>query len=236
MPAVQTVFFSFGFSWNKGLGLGEMENLVQRFAGLFEPALITEMIQSGQEMQFKEGDVIIDYDRLIKGMPLVLDGTVRVMKRDEDNREILLYYVSSQESCTMAYTCCMELRKSEIRAVAETDVTLLSIPPEKLDEWLLRYPSWKTYVFQSFNQRFNELLKSVENIAFRKLDERSVDYLLQKSEVIGKRVLGVSHQQIAEELGTSRVVISRLLKHLENEGKVLLYRNELKIMPGLKEG
>lgn len=205
----------------------------QKLQPFLENDLIHEMFTSGQIMSFREGDVIIDYDKFIHGMPLVLQGTVRVMKRDDEGREILLYYVSASESCTMAYSCCMEARKSEIRAIADTDVELISIPHEKLDEWLLKYPSWKTYVFQSFNQRFNELLRSVESIAFKKLDERLVEYLKKKSSNTGSKVIGLSHQQIADELGTSRVVISRLLKHLENEGKVILYRNELKIMAGL---
>jgi CRP/FNR family transcriptional regulator len=210
-----------------------MEHLREKLAPFLEGALIDEMLKSSEILHFKEGTVIIDYDKFIKGMPMVLKGTVRVMKRDDEGREILLYYVSSSESCTMAYSCCMEARKSEIRAIADTDVELISIPHEKLDEWLIKYPSWKTYVFQSFNQRFNELLRSVESIAFKKLDERLVEYLKKKSTNTGSKVISLSHQQIADELGTSRVVISRLLKHLENEGKVILYRNELKIMAGL---
>lgn len=210
-----------------------MEKLKEKLGFVLENALIEEIQKSGQIMSFKEGEIIIDYDKFIKGMPLVIKGTVRVMKRDDEGREILLYYVSSSESCTMAYSCCMEDRKSEIQAIADTDVELISIPHEKLDEWLIKYPSWKTYVFQSFNLRFNELLRSVESIAFKKLDERLVEYLKRKSANTGSKVISLSHQQIADELATSRVVISRLLKHLENEGKLILYRNELKIMPGL---
>ncbi len=211
----------------------DMEELRQKLGPILEAALITDIEKSGQRMTFSEGDVIIDYDKYIKGMPLVLDGSIRVMSQDEDGREILLYYISSTESCTMAYSCCMESRKSEIRAIADTDVDLIMIPHEKLDSWLLQYPSWKTYVFHSFNHRFNEMLRSIESIAFKKLDERLVDYLKKKSAQTGKKVISLSHQQIAEEMATSRVVISRLLKQLENDGKVILYRNELKIMPGL---
>lgn len=210
--------------------ISTVENLRERLAPILEGALLDDIQKNAEVLTFKEGDVIIDYDKFIKGMPLVIKGTVRVMKRDDEGREILLYYVSASESCTMAYSCCMEARKSEIRAIADTDVELISIPHEKLDDWLLKYPSWKTYVFQSFNQRFNELLRSVESIAFKKLDERLVDYLKKKSANTGSKVISLSHQQIADELGTNRVVISRLLKHLENEGKVILYRNELKLL------
>ena len=132
----------------------------------------------------------------------------------------------------MAYACCMEAKLSEVKAVAEDNVELIKIPHEKLDEWLLKYPSWKSYIFKSFTLRFNELLRSLESIAFHKLDERLINYLKNKSKLSGKSSLQLSHNQIAEEMGTSRVVISRLLKQLENDKKLILYRNEIKLLSG----
>jgi CRP/FNR family transcriptional regulator, anaerobic regulatory protein len=207
-----------------------MQNLSEKLKHLLEPKLIDEIMLDGKLMNFKEGDIIIDYNKSIKFMPLIISGTIRVMRRDEEDREILLYYLSSNESCAMAYTCCMEARKSEIRAIAEDNVELIAIPHAKLDEWLVKYPSWKSYIFNSFTQRFNELLKSIESIAFHKLDERLVSYLKNKTKISGKSSIQLSHNQIAEEMGTSRVVISRLLKQLENDKKLLLYRNEIKLL------
>jgi CRP/FNR family transcriptional regulator len=126
-----------------------------------------------------------------------------------------------------------KLKKSEVRAIAEDDVELIAIPHLKLDEWLCKYPSWKNYIMHSFNERFIELLKTIDAIAFEKLDERLINYLKKKSEVFGKSALQLSHNQIAEEMGTSRVVISRLLKRLENDQKILLYRNEIKLLKAL---
>jgi CRP/FNR family transcriptional regulator len=207
-----------------------MEQLKHKLSMILEPNLVKEIEESGTMMSFKEGDVILDYDKNIRSMPLVLSGTIRVMRKDEEGREILLYYLSSNESCAMAYTCCMEARKSEIKAIADTPVEIVAIPHEKLDEWLIKYPSWKSYIFQSFTARFNELLKSLESVAFQKLDERLIRYLKNKTKVSGTMVVSLSHQQIADELGTNRVVVSRLLKLLENEKKVILYRNELKVL------
>jgi CRP/FNR family transcriptional regulator len=207
-----------------------MEQLKHKLSIILESKLVKEIEESGTIMSFKEGDVILDYDKNIRSMPLVLSGTIRVMRKDEEGREILLYYLSSNESCAMAYTCCMEARKSEIKAIADTPVEIVAIPHEKLDEWLIKYPSWKSYIFQSFTVRFNELLKSLESVAFQKLDERLIRYLKNKTKVSGKMVVSLSHQQIADELGTNRVVVSRLLKMLENENKVILYRNELKVL------
>lgn len=207
-----------------------MDELKKKLSQIFELKLIDEILESGKKLSFKEGEVIIDYSKKLRFMPLILSGTIRVMTRDEEDREILLYYLSTNESCAMAYACCMEDKKSEIRAIAEDAVDLIAIPHEKLDEWLIKYPSWKSYVFNSFTQRFNELLKSLESIAFQKLDERLIKYLKNKSKVSGKSSVQLSHNQIAEELGTSRVVISRLLKQLENDNKLVLYRNEIKLL------
>ena len=210
-----------------------MDEFKKRLSNFLEAPLVTEILDCWKLHDFKEGEVIIDYDKRIGSMPIVVSGTVRVMRKDEEWREILLYYLSNNESCAMAYTCCMEARRSEIKAIAETDITIIAIPHDKLDEWLTKYPSWKSYIFRSFTERFNELLKSVESIAFQKLDERLIRYLKNKTAASGKMVVSNSHQQIADELGTSRVVVSRLLKLLENENKVILYRNELKVLSSL---
>jgi CRP/FNR family transcriptional regulator, anaerobic regulatory protein len=201
------------------------------FEGVFEPALIKEIYQFGDIKHFKEGDVIMDYGRYIRMMPLIIKGTIKVFRMDETGREILLYYLSSNESCSMAYSCCVEAKKSEVRAIAEDDVELVAIPHIKLDEWLCKYPGWKNYIMRSFNERFLELLKSIESIAFHKLDERLTAYLREKQRMSGSSVIKASHYLIADELATSRVVISRLLKQLENDKKIILYRNEIKLLP-----
>ncbi len=197
---------------------------------LFEEALIKEMFQFGELKHFQEGDIIMDFGKYIRMMPLVLKGTIKVSRMDETGREILLYYISNTESCSMAYSCCMEAKKSEVRAIAEDDVELIAIPHIKLEEWLCKYPKWKNYIIRSFNERFLEMLKSIESIAFHKLDDRLVAYLKEKQRLSGSSLIKVSHTVIADELATSRVVISRLLKHLENDKKLLLYRNEIKLL------
>jgi CRP/FNR family transcriptional regulator len=210
-------------------------NLLENLKDLFEPALIEEMLQVGELHQFKEGEIVMDYGKYIRMMPIVLKGTLKVLRMEESNKEILLYYLSSSESCSMAYSCCLEAKKSEIKAVAEDDVELLGIPHEKLDEWICKYPSWKNYIMRSFNDRFLELLKSIESIAFHKLDERLVAYLKEKQRHTGSSVIKASHYLIADELATSRVVISRLLKQLENDKRIILYRNEIKLLPALDQ-
>lgn len=203
----------------------------QQFNTIFESALLQEIEKVGEIMHFKEGDLVMDYGQYIHMMPIVLSGTIKVLRKDDDGNELLLYYLSNNESCSMAYSCCVEAKKSEVKAIAEDVVTLLAIPHTKLDEWLCKYPTWKNYIMRSFNERFLELLKSIESIAFHKLDDRLITYLKEKHRITGSSVIKASHHQIAEELATSRVVISRLLKQLENAQQVILYRNEIKLMP-----
>lgn len=205
-------------------------NIPIPFYSSFEPALIEEMHQFGEIKNFKEGDLIMDYGKYIRMMPVIIKGTVKVLRMDENGKEILLYYLSSNESCSMAYSCCLEVKKSEVKAIAEDNVELLAIPHIKLDEWLCKYPGWKKYIMRSFNERFLELLRSIESIAFHKLDERLIAYLKEKQRLTGSSVIKASHYLIADDLATSRVVISRLLKQLENDGKILLYRNEIKLL------
>lgn len=197
---------------------------------VFEPELIREIQQFGIVQNFKEGDLIMDYGKYVRTMPIILQGTVKVFRLDENQNEILLYYLSSNESCSMAYSCCLEAKKSEVKVIAEDDVELIAIPHLKLDDWLCTFPSWKNYIMRSFNERFIELLKSIESIAFHKLDERLIAYLKEKQRLSGSSVIKASHNLIADELATSRVVISRLLKQLENNKQIILYRNEIKLL------
>lgn len=212
-----------------------MNDIKEKLSSILEKNLIDEILKVGEIRHLKEGDVIMDYGKAVRFMPIIISGTVRVMRKDEEDREIILYYLSNNESCAMAYACCMEAKKSEVKAIAEDNVELITIPHNKLDEWLVKYPSWKSYVFNSFTQRFNELLKSLESVAFHKLDERLIKYLKSKSKITGKSSIQLSHNQIAEEMGTSRVVISRLLKQLENDKKLVLYRNEIKLLSSFNE-
>lgn len=203
---------------------------LDKLNSIFEPQLIQEIQQFGIFQTFNEGDLIMDYGKYVRMMPIVLKGTVKVLRLNEKDNEILLYYLSNNESCSMAYSCCLEAKKSEVKAVAEDYVELIAIPHLKLDDWLCKYPSWKNYIMRSFNERFIELLKSIESIAFHKLDERLIAYLKEKQRLTGSSVIKASHNLIADELATSRVVISRLLKQLENDQKIILYRNEIKLL------
>lgn len=204
--------------------------LRERFNLVFEKELLDEMETKGIHVSVKAGTVILDVGQTVRTMPILLSGSIKVSRTDEEGREILLYYVNPNESCAMTFTCCMQQHASEIRAVAEEDVEMLAIPVSVMDEWMTKYPSWKSFVMRSVQNRFHELLKTIDQIAFQKLDERLVAYLKEKSRTTGSTLINLSHEQIANELATSRVVISRLLKKLETDKKLLLYRNQIKLL------
>lgn len=208
-------------------------DIVEQFKTLFEPALVKALDKHSKLVNIKAGETILDIGQTVRTMPIILAGTVKVSRIDDDGKELLLYYVNPNESCAMTFTCCMQQYPSEIKAVAEEDVTMLTIPIQYMDKWLVKYPTWKSFVMKTIRNRFNEMLNVIDQIAFQKLDERLVNYLKEKSKVTGSTLINLSHEQIAAEMATTRVVISRLLKALENDKKVLLYRNQIKLLRDL---
>ncbi|HRH57466.1 MAG TPA: Crp/Fnr family transcriptional regulator [Chitinophagales bacterium] len=203
------------------------------FKEIFEPDLIKELNAKSTFSEVKSGDVILNIGETVRQIPIIIKGSVKVSRIDEEGKELLLYYVNPKESCAMTFTCCMQQYPSEIKAVAEEDVEMLSVPIKVMDEWLVKFPSWKSFVMKTIHHRFNELLRTIDQIAFQKLDERLISYLKDKSKATHSTLVNLSHQQIADELATSRVVISRLLKKLENDKKLLLYRNQIKLLKDL---
>ncbi|MBK7389805.1 MAG: Crp/Fnr family transcriptional regulator [Bacteroidetes bacterium] len=205
------------------------ELLHEKFKNIFEKELLDELQAIGKPVNVKAGDVIMDTGQYIKFIPLLLSGSIKIIRQDDTDGEILLYYVGSNETCAMSLTCCMAHQKSRIRAIAEEDTEMITVPVEKMDEWMIKYESWKNFVMQTYNARFDELLRTIDSIAFQKVDERLENYLKSKAELTESKLLVVSHQQIAEELNSSREVISRLLKHLEKNGKIKLGRNKIEL-------
>lgn len=208
-------------------------NIAERFKYIFEPELIKEIEDKGKFLKLSPGETIMEAGQTVRIMPIILSGTIKVSRIDEEGKELLLYYVNPNESCAMSFTCCMQHRPSEIKAEADDNVEILALPVAVMDEWLMKYATWKNFVMKTIQDRFNELLKAIDQIAFQKLDERLVHYLKEKSKVTGSAVINLSHEQIANELATSRVVVSRLLKKLENDKKLVLYRNQIKIFKDL---
>jgi len=194
---------------------------------LFEPQLLEEMNRVGVVKNVEKGELMIDIGESIEYIPLILDGVIKIVREDESGDELLLYFVEFGNTCAMTLNCCLGQTKSEIRALCESDVRLILIPVNYMDPWLAKYKSWRSFVFNNFNTRLSELLKAVDALTFLKLDERLMNYLTEKAKVTDNTVLEVTHLEIANDLNSSRVVISRLLKQLENEGVLRLGRNTI---------
>lgn len=208
-----------------------MKGLVtEAYSSIFEPQLIEEIEQVASLIDFKEGDRLIEIGQYIKQMPLLLSGAIKILREDKEEGELLLYFLEKGDTCAMTLACCMGDTKSQIRAIAETSGTVAMLPVGKMEEWLGRYKSWRNFVFSSYNKRLGEMLSAIDNLAFMKMDERLRNYLKEKAKVNKSMMLVNTHQEIAYELNTSRVVISRLLKALENEGLIKLNRNTIQLL------
>lgn len=205
----------------------------KNFPSLTEKALVKEICQVGVLKEVDEGKILMQIGDYINSIPLLIDGIIRINREDLDGQEIFLYYLEGGQTCAMSFTCCMEEERSSIRATSETRASILFIPIQYMDEWMLKYKSWKNFVMRSYSLRFEELLSTIDSIAFENMDERLWRYLQNRTESLNNLELHLTHQQIAQDLNASREAISRLLKKLENQGRIKLSRNRIAI---LKEG
>lgn len=196
----------------------------------FQDQLIDEIIQVGRLKKAKAGEVIVSPSDPGEEMPIVLDGVLKVMRQDSDDQEILLYFLQEGETCAMSITCCLEGKKTAFKAIAEEDARLWMVPLRSLDDWLVKYRSFRKFVFGSYQVRFDELLTTIDSVVFTRMDERLYRYLLDIKQATGSYEIRKTHQQIANELNTSRVVVSRLMKQLEQEKKIEQGRNLIEVL------
>ncbi len=200
--------------------------LEQHFPTILDTDLVNGIKEHAVYREVEEGDLLMDIGSVIETVPMIISGSVKVMREDEEGRELLLYYLRSGETCAMSLTCCMAFKRSEIRAVAQEKVTMLAIPVAFMDEWM-RFRDWRSFVMNTYRMRFEELLEALDSIAFLKMDERLLKYLHEKSNALNTDEIPMSHQEIAVDLNSSREVISRILKQMERKGLVKLGRNKI---------
>ncbi len=204
--------------------------LQEKFNKNLDDSLIKEIESIGKLVSFKKNDIIIDINQTLKFIPLLLSGNIKILREDQDGNELLIYFLEAGETCTMSLTCCMGTTKSKIRAVAEKDSKLIMIPVQNMQKWFHENASWRNFILESYQTRFDEMLEAIDNLAFIKMDERLLKYLINKTKLYNSKTIIVKHQDIAEDLHTSRVVISRLLKQLENQNKIKLSRNKIEVL------
>lgn len=201
-----------------------MKEIIKTYSFL-EKELRDEILELGVRRKFKPNEIIIREGQFISSFPLVINGLLRVTRNSHHGNELLLYYLRENEICAMSLTCCMANQTSTVKAVAEEETDAIILPVSVLDNWIVKYPTWKQFVMQSFQNRFRELIDTIDSIAFMKLDERLVKHFLERHKKMGTVIYNGTHQELALQLNTSREVISRLLKKLEKNGKITISRN-----------
>jgi CRP/FNR family transcriptional regulator len=197
---------------------------------LFHSLLSNEVYASGQVKSFPANTVILNFNAYIKSIPIVLKGSIRVIKTDVEGREILLYYIKPAESCIMSFLAGIHNDTSKIKAIVEEDAEVLLIPVAKASEWIREFPEWTDFIFALYQKRFEELLEVVNSVAFQKVDARLLHLLKQKSSLFQSTEIVVTHQQLADELGITREAVSRVLKQMENEKLISLSRNKISLL------
>lgn len=204
-----------------------MEQLDQIEELKSSPELIAKLYQNSIRKNYKAGSIILNENSHIRAIPIVIKGSMKVIRTEEDGREILLYYIKAGESCIMSFLGGMHNETSKVKAEVEEDAEILFLPIDKVSLFIKEYPQWLDYIFRLYHKRFEELLEIVNAIAFKKVDERLLNLLGKKAELTDSKTIAITHEQLANELGTARVVVSRLLKQLEDNRIVQLGRNKI---------
>lgn len=194
------------------------------------PELREKLYEYSEVKTYAPGSLILDEHANIRAIPIVTKGSIRVMRTAEDDKELLLYYIKAGESCIMSFLGGIHHETSKVKAEVEEAAEILFLPIEKVILFIKEYPEWLDYIFRLYHKRFEELLEVINAIAFKKVDERLLLLLEKKAQLTGGKTLSVTHEQLANELGTARVVVSRLLKQLEDSGSLLLGRNKISLM------
>lgn len=206
------------------------KELKQQFGYLFDEELIQMISKVGKIKQFRKDDIIIDIGQDLNYIPLLLEGNINIIREDENGKEILLYVLEHGDTCAMSLICCMKKSKSKIRASADKDSKVILIPVHYMTEWFHQNENWRNFILQSYQIRFNEMLETIDTLAFLKMDERIYKYLKDQVKLNSSNILDITHQKISEDLNTSRVVVSRLLKQLEDEKKIKTGRHKIKVL------
>jgi CRP/FNR family transcriptional regulator len=199
-------------------------NLFSLFS--FEKELMDEL-ENAEVLEFSPGTVILKEHQFIKVVPLVLEGSIKLRKLDQTGREIVFYHIEPGESCILSITSTLNEKESQAEAIIEKRTRILVIEASKIKSWMARFPSWRKFVFKLYYERMAELMGLLDQIIFKSVDTRLIQYLKEKAK---DNEVEVTHQQLAGQLGTAREVISRLLKQMEKEQIILLERGKIKIL------
>jgi CRP/FNR family transcriptional regulator len=195
-----------------------------------EKAVVDKLISNGQQKTFAAGTILMDSGQYIKNTMIILKGRVKVYRQDEEGQDYFLYFLEAGQACALSMICAIRQETSGLMAIADEETEVLIVSLSVMDDLMLHHRSWYQFVLHSYRQRFEEVLEALDQVAFKSMDERLVFYLKKQQNSLKSKLINHTHEEIARDLGSSRVVISRLLKALENKGHVKLHRNQIEIV------
>ena len=205
------------------------EKLSEYYSDIFEKELIDEIVKVGFMDKYKQGEILVDIGENMTHIPLILSGAVKIIRQEKEGDELVLYFLEKGDTCAISFINCINRKESIFRAVVDSDTEAIFIPVEHVDNWLSKYKSWRYFIIDSYHFRLIEMVESIDGLAFMNMNQRLMKYLSDKAKVQQNQDLQITHQEIAEDLNTSRVVVTRLLKQLHNEGKVFSTRNRVMV-------
>lgn len=206
------------------------EKLSDYYTDVFEEQLIDEIINVGFYDKVKAGELLVDVGSEMTHIPLILEGVVKILRQEKEGEEILLYFLERGDTCAISFVNCINRKKSIFKGVVEKDVEAVFIPVDYIDKWLEKYKSWRHFIIDSYHFRLIEMVESIDSLAFMKMHDRLLKYLTDKVKINNDVDLEITHQQIADDLNSSRVVITRIIKELHDEGKIYSTRNKIKVL------
>lgn len=206
------------------------EKLNDYYADVFEQELLDEIIRVGHFDKIKGGELLIDIGAEMTHIPLILDGVVKILRQEREGEEIVLYFLERGDTCAISFVNCINRKQSIFKGVVEKDIEAIFLPVQYIDEWLAKFKSWRHFIIDSYHFRLIEMVESIDSLAFMKMSERLLKYLTDKVKINNDVDLEITHQEIANDLNSSRVVITRIIKQLHDEGKIFSTRNKIKVL------
>jgi len=206
------------------------EKLSEYYSSIFEKDLIEEIVKVGFMDKYKHGEILVDIGENMTHIPLILNGAVKIIRREKEGDELVLYFLEKGDTCAISFINCINRKESIFKAVVENDTEAIFLPVDHIDEWLAKYKSWRHFIIDSYHFRLIEMVESIDGLAFMNMNQRLLKYLGDKAKINQDVNLEITHQEIADDLNTSRVVVTRLLKQLHNDGKVYSTRNKVKVL------
>jgi CRP/FNR family transcriptional regulator len=213
-----------------GVYLTGVQKLNEYYATVFESDLIDEIVNVGYIDKLKTGELLLNVGDNMTHIPLILTGVVKVIRKDKNGYELVLYFLEKGDTCAISFVNCINRSKSMFKAIVEKDAEIVFLPVEKIESWLIKYKSWRQYIIDSYHFRLIEMVESIDSLAFMKMHDRIFKYLTDKVKINKDVSIEITHQEIANDLNTSRVVVTRILKQLHDEGKIYSSRNLIKVL------